>query len=61
MTVSPCVRLCVIEPATGLCAGCGRTLAEIAAWGGMADAERRRIMAELPDRMAAAERTGADA
>jgi predicted Fe-S protein YdhL (DUF1289 family) len=53
MTVSPCIRLCVIEPGAGLCSGCGRTLAEIAAWGSMAEAERLRIMAELPRRLAA--------
>ncbi|MCC7121952.1 MAG: DUF1289 domain-containing protein, partial [Gammaproteobacteria bacterium] len=31
MTIeSPCVRRCEIAPATHLCRGCGRTLAEIA-------------------------------
>ncbi len=41
---------------SGLCIGCGRTLAEIAAWGGMSEAERKAIMAELPKRLAAAPR-----
>lgn len=53
MTLTPCIRLCVVDPASGLCQGCGRTVSEIAAWSGLADAERRRIMAELPDRLAA--------
>jgi predicted Fe-S protein YdhL (DUF1289 family) len=35
--------------------GCGRTLAEIAAWGGMDETRRRAIMAELPARLAACE------
>lgn len=35
---------------TGLCEGCGRTLAEIAAWGTLTNAERRAIMNELPKR-----------
>lgn len=49
---SPCVKICTYEPGAGLCLGCGRTLAEIAGWASMRDAERRRIMAELPARMA---------
>jgi predicted Fe-S protein YdhL (DUF1289 family) len=51
---SPCIRLCVLDPATGLCEGCGRTGDEIAAWGGLSEPERRRIMAGLPARLDAA-------
>lgn len=47
---SPCIKVCVIEAETGLCAGCGRTLEEIAGWAGMSAERRRRIMAELPGR-----------
>jgi predicted Fe-S protein YdhL (DUF1289 family) len=36
-----------------LCLGCGRTLGEIASWTTYSDAERARVMAELPGRMAA--------
>ena len=32
------------------CLGCQRTLGEIARWGGMDDAERAAIAAELPAR-----------
>lgn len=49
---SPCVKICTYEPGTGLCLGCGRTLAEIAGWASFTDAERRRIMEELPARLA---------
>ncbi len=49
---SPCVKICTYEPGAGLCSGCGRTLAEIAGWAAMRDDERRRIMAELPARLA---------
>jgi predicted Fe-S protein YdhL (DUF1289 family) len=49
---SPCIHICVIDAVTGLCAGCGRTLAEIAAWSGLEPGERRKIMAELPERRA---------
>jgi predicted Fe-S protein YdhL (DUF1289 family) len=47
---SPCINVCVIEDATGVCAGCGRSLEEIARWSAMTASERRRIMRELPDR-----------
>ncbi|KMO20250.1 DUF1289 domain-containing protein [Methylobacterium platani] len=52
---SPCIRLCVLDPVSGLCEGCGRTGSEIAAWGGLPEAERLRIMAGLPARLAALE------
>jgi len=48
--LSPCIKVCTIEPATGLCVGCARTLAEIAAWSGLSEGERARIMTELPVR-----------
>ena len=48
---TPCIHVCVIDDRTGLCAGCGRTLDEIACWGSLANDERVRIMAELPDRL----------
>jgi hypothetical protein len=49
---SPCVKICTYLPGAGLCLGCGRTLEEIAGWTAMSDAERRRIMCELPERLA---------
>lgn len=51
---SPCVSICVLNPATGLCDGCFRTLKEIAAWGGLTASERERVMAALPERQAKA-------
>lgn len=52
MTLSPCIRLCVVDPLSGLCAGCGRTLAEIGAWMRLTDGERRSVMDLLPARLA---------
>jgi predicted Fe-S protein YdhL (DUF1289 family) len=49
---TPCIQVCILEPATRLCRGCGRTLDEIARWSALSDAERRRVMAELPERRA---------
>lgn len=51
---TPCTKLCLIDKATGLCEGCGRNAAEIAAWGGLSEAERLAIMAGLEARLAAA-------
>ncbi|CAN7608673.1 DUF1289 domain-containing protein [Bosea sp. LjRoot9] len=50
---SPCVKICVIDPASKLCQGCGRTLREIAQWAGMSEAQRLAVMALLPERMRA--------
>jgi uncharacterized protein len=44
----------MMDPRTNLCFGCGRTLAEIAQWHRMDNAERRTVMAQLPARMAEA-------
>jgi predicted Fe-S protein YdhL (DUF1289 family) len=49
---TPCTAVCAIDPVSGLCLGCGRTLDEIARWTVLTDGERARIMAELPDRTA---------
>ena len=40
---SPCTSVCRIDDATGLCAGCLRTLDEIAAWSVLDDAQRRAV------------------
>jgi uncharacterized protein len=48
---SPCILVCTLDVATGLCLGCGRTGDEIAGWTAYTPEARRRIMVELPDRM----------
>jgi predicted Fe-S protein YdhL (DUF1289 family) len=53
---SPCISVCVIDANTGLCAGCGRSLDEIARWAAMTNGERQRIMRELPLRRAQAQK-----
>ena len=57
--LSPCRKVCAIGRSTGLCIGCGRTLAEIAGWASMNPDERRRVMHLLPDRMPLAAADGA--
>jgi uncharacterized protein len=51
---TPCIAVCMMDPRTNLCFGCGRTLPEIARWPRMESAERLAVMAELPARMAEA-------
>ncbi len=53
---TPCIDVCVIDPKSSLCNGCGRTIDEISRWASMTPAERRAVMAQLPGRMAAAKR-----
>jgi hypothetical protein len=51
---TPCIAVCMIDPKSSLCYGCGRTLPEIARWHRIDSAERLAIMATLPARMAEA-------
>jgi uncharacterized protein len=51
---TPCIAVCIIDPRTSLCLGCGRTLPEIARWQQIESAERLAIMKLLPARMAEA-------
>jgi predicted Fe-S protein YdhL (DUF1289 family) len=47
---SPCVRVCRIDAASGWCAGCWRTLDEIAQWRAMSDAQRLDVWARIGQR-----------
>jgi len=47
---SPCVSVCRIDPVTGLCAGCARTLNEIAAWSAYSDEEKRIVWSRIEAR-----------
>ncbi|WP_306027692.1 DUF1289 domain-containing protein [Stappia sp. MMSF_3263] len=49
---SPCIKVCRIDPRSGLCTGCLRTLDEIAGWATLSAAERGAVMAALPSRQA---------
>ncbi|MDE2133874.1 MAG: DUF1289 domain-containing protein [Alphaproteobacteria bacterium] len=52
MIQSPCIKVCAVDAATGLCTGCARTLDEIARWGSMSDTERAEVMRVLKERKA---------
>ena len=55
---TPCVKVCVIDPISALCIGCGRTVDEIAAWTALNEAERLAVMAGLGERLAKARSRG---
>jgi uncharacterized protein len=48
--VSPCNGICTLDPASGFCRGCGRTIEEIAQWPRLSAEEKRRVLAQLPSR-----------
>lgn len=50
---SPCMSVCQIDEASGLCGGCLRTLDEIAAWGNASEATQRNIWHRIGARAAA--------
>ena len=47
---SPCVSVCRMDAASGLCEGCLRTLDEIAAWSRLADDGKRQVWDQLERR-----------
>ena len=47
---SPCINICKMDAASGLCLGCYRKLNEVAAWARLSEGERDAILAEMPER-----------
>ncbi|MSR13574.1 MAG: DUF1289 domain-containing protein [Gammaproteobacteria bacterium] len=47
---TPCLSICKIDRASGVCTGCKRTIQEVASWLHYTDEQRRKIMEELPIR-----------
>jgi predicted Fe-S protein YdhL (DUF1289 family) len=47
---SPCVSVCQMDPMTGYCVGCLRTIDEIRDWIISPPDERNKILAQLPGR-----------
>jgi uncharacterized protein len=44
---SPCNKVCRIDPRTGWCEGCLRTLTEIGAWSQLDDDDKRLVLTQL--------------
>jgi hypothetical protein len=49
---TPCVNICVVDPLSALCIGCGRSPAEIASWRDLSEPERLAIIGVLGARLA---------
>lgn len=54
---SPCVSVCRMNPRSGLCEGCARTLDEIARWSTMAECDRRAVWVRIEHRAQALQET----
>ena len=50
MIASPCINVCRMDETTGLCEGCQRNIAEIAAWAAADDQEKSLILAAVAQR-----------
>ena len=50
MVQSPCINICKMDAANGLCTGCWRTLDEIAAWSRLDDTARSAILTAVQQR-----------
>jgi predicted Fe-S protein YdhL (DUF1289 family) len=50
MISTPCLKICQMNIARAYCMGCKRHIDEIAKWSSYSEAERRKVMAELPQR-----------
>ena len=50
---SPCLGICLMDPATRLCRGCLRRVEEIARWYDASADEKREILARVAARRAA--------
>ena len=47
---SPCINVCRMNAASGLCEGCLRTLDEIATWGVLGDDAKRAVWVLIEQR-----------
>ena len=47
---SPCVNICQMDPASGYCIGCLRTIDEIMNWLDLNNDQKRAIVAQLEER-----------
>jgi hypothetical protein len=54
---SPCIAVCTMDAASGLCRGCWRTLDEIAAWSTLPDPAKRRVWQQIARRSREPEQT----
>ena len=56
---SPCIQVCRIDPTSGVCRGCLRTLDEIAGWSDSTSAEKRAVLDRVYERRTGVKRVAA--
>jgi predicted Fe-S protein YdhL (DUF1289 family) len=49
---SPCVKLCALDPRSGYCVGCYRTIDEVANWVEMSAEDKRAVLERVARRRA---------
>lgn len=47
---SPCIKICQMDPETGLCEGCFRTMDEIGRWTMYTEEQRKEIRIQIEAR-----------
>ena len=47
---SPCINVCQMDPATGYCRGCLRTIEEIADWLELSNEKKLQVLQRLEER-----------
>jgi predicted Fe-S protein YdhL (DUF1289 family) len=52
---SPCISVCRMDEASGLCEGCLRTLDEIACWSTLGETGKREVWSSIGRRIASQE------
>ncbi len=50
MIDSPCTNICLADPESGLCIGCGRTLEEITKWSIFTTSQKKQLIKALKNR-----------
>jgi len=48
---SPCVGICAMDEAHGICSGCGRTVVDIQSWPNLSEKDKSNIWRSLPERL----------
>lgn len=51
---SPCINVCTLDEASGLCRGCARTLDEIARWSSLSERDKLQVWRLIRLRQSAA-------
>lgn len=50
-TPSPCISICQMNPQSGLCMGCHRTIDEIADWSVLSEEEKQAVLSAIDARV----------